>query len=439
MQKVYSEIIQIAGDVITVEAEGIGNRELAEIRTPQGMSLAQVIRLQGKRVSLQVLAGSRGISTNDRVRFLKHPMQVSFSDNLLGRVFTGCGDPRDRGPALQDNMIDVGGPSVNPSKRIIPKHMVRTGIPMIDVFNSLVESQKLPIFSVAGEPYNPLLLRIALQAEVDLIVLGGMGLKYDDYLFFRNILEKEGALSRSVLFVHTASDPTVECLLVPDLSLAVSEQFALQGKRVLVLLTDMTNFCDALKEVSITMEQIPSNRGYPGDLYSQLAARYEKAVDFDSAGSITVLAVTTMPGDDVTHPVPDNTGYITEGQFYLKNKRIEPFGSLSRLKQNVNGDTRADHRTIMDRMIQLFADYRSTLEKKSMGFQMSPWDQKLLRYGRRFEDDLMDLSVNIPLEEALDRGWQILADTFEPAETGMKESLVKEFWPGNKAQESKEK
>jgi len=256
-----------------------------------------------------------------------------------------------------------------------------------------------------------------------------MGLKYDDYLFFRDTLEAHGSLSRSILFIHTASDPTVECLLVPDISLAVAEQFALQGKRVLVLLTDMTNFSDALKEIAITMEQIPSNRGYPGDLYSQLAARYEKAVDFEGAGSITILAVTTMPGDDVTHPVPDNTGYITEGQFYLRGGRIEPFGSLSRLKQLVNDKTRSDHRTIMDRMIQLFAEYRETLEKRSMGFQMSGWDHKLLKYGKRFEGELMDLSVNISLEQALDLGWRLLADVFEPAEMGIKRSLIKEYWP----------
>ena len=272
-----------------------------------------------------------------------------------------------------------------------------------------------------------------MQAEVDLIILGGMGLKYDDYLFFRDTLEKQGSLSKSILFIHTASDPTVECLLVPDMCLAVAEKFALEGKRVLVLLTDMTNFSDALKEIAITMEQIPSNRGYPGDLYSQLAARYEKAVDFEGAGSITILAVTTMPGDDVTHPVPDNTGYITEGQFYLRGGRIEPFGSLSRLKQQVNSRTRSDHRTIMDRMIQLFADYRETLEKRSMGFQMSAWDKKLIQYGQRFEREVMDLSVNIPLEQALDLGWKILADCFEPAETGIKDALIKEYWPREKA------
>ena len=436
MHKVYHQVDNIAGNVINLNASGVKYGELAEVSSRTGSSLAQVIKLNGKTVSLQVFAGARGIATDARVRFLGQAMKAPFSDDLLGRVFTGGAVPRDKGPALTDNMIDIGGPPVNPAKRIIPRNMVRTGIPMIDVFNTLVESQKLPVFARAGEPYNPLLARIALQAEVDIIILGGMGLKHDDYLYFRDTLENNGALSRTVMFVHTASDPIVECLLVPDISLAVAEQFALQNKRVLVLLTDMTNFSDALKEIAITMEQIPSNRGYPGDLYSQLASRYEKAVDFDTAGSLTILAATTMPGDDVTHPVPDNTGYITEGQFYLRNERIEPFGSLSRLKQQVNGDTREDHRTIMNTMIQLFAGYRETLEKQSMGFKMSEWDNKLLKYGDRFENEMMDLSVNIPLKKALDLGWEILADCFEPMETGIKSELIDKFWPGKNKEEN---
>ncbi|MDD6147349.1 MAG: V-type ATP synthase subunit B [Lachnospiraceae bacterium] len=425
MQKVYTKIESIVGNVVTVRAEGVRNGDLALV----GDSYANVIKLDGDRVSLQVFAGAQGVSTTDPVKFLGRPMQVSFSDHLLGRIFNGAGVPRDNGPALKENMIDIGGPSFNPAKRIVPKNMIRTGIPMIDVFNTLVESQKLPIFSISGEPYNELLARIALQAEVDVIVLGGMGLKYDDYLAFRDTLEKGGAMSHTVMFIHTAADPTVESTLVPDMSLAVAEQFALEGKKVLVLLTDMTSYCDAQKELAITMEQVPSNRGYPGDLYSMLASRYEKAVDIEGAGSITILGVTTMPGDDVTHPVPDNTGYITEGQFYLKNGHIEPFGSLSRLKQNVNGKTREDHRALMDGLIKLYAQYRESLEKKSMGFSMSEWDEKLLKYGELFETKLMDLSVNIPLEDALDLGWEILAECFEPNETGLKSSLIKERWP----------
>lgn len=432
MRKVYHRIDNIAGNVIVLTATDAAYGELASVTSTRGTSLAQVIRLEGDRVYLQVFAGSRGIATDAQVRFLGKGMEIPFSEHLLGRIFDGAGRPRDRGPEIRDNPVPIGGPPVNPIRRVIPRHMVRTGIPMIDIFNTLVESQKLPIFSSAGEPYNPLLARIALQAEVDIIVLGGMGLKHDDYLFFRDHLEEHGALSRSVLYIHTAAEPTVEALLVPDVSLAVAEQFALDGKRVLVLLTDMTNFADAMKEIAITMEQIPSNRGYPGDLYSQLAARYEKAVDFDGAGSITILAVTSMPGDDVTHPVPDNTGYITEGQFYLRGGRIEPFGSLSRLKQQVNGKTRSDHRTIMNTMIQLFASYRETLEKQAMGFRMSGWDRKLLKYGKRFENEMMDLSVNLPLEKALDLGWAILADSFTPEETGIQSALIREYWPSKK-------
>ncbi|GHU17225.1 V-type ATP synthase beta chain [Spirochaetia bacterium] len=429
MNKVYSKIESITGSVITVKAGGIRYGDLAEVDTVFGTSLAEVNRLENDMVSLQVFAGGRGISTGDTVRFLGRQMQVSFSENLMGRVFTGSGSPRDKGPALTENMISIGGPSVNPAQRIIPRDMIRTGIPMIDLFNTLVVSQKLPIFSVSGEPYNELLARIAMQAEVDVIILGGMGLKYDDYLFFKDTLEEGGALSRTVMFVHTASDPTVECLMIPDMSLAVAEQFALQGKAVLVLLTDMTNFADAMKEISIIQEQVPSNRGYPGDLYSQLASRYEKAVKFADAGSITILGVTTMPGDDVTHPVPDNTGYITEGQYYLKGGRIEPFGSLSRLKQQVNGKTRDDHRALMDGMIKLYSAYRETLEKKAMGFIMTAWDDKLLKYGDQFEKKMMDLSVNIPLERALDLGWEILADCFSPEETGLRTELITKFWP----------
>ena len=443
--KVYHKIDALSGSVATLRAEGVKYNEIAEIESRAGTSLAQVIKLDGPNVTLQIFAGARGVDTAARVRFLGETMKVPFSESLLGRAFTGAAIPRDGGPAINENPSPIGQPSVNPAKRIMPNRMVKTNIPMIDLFNSLVISQKLPIFAKAGEPYNELLARIALQADSDVIVIGGMGLKYDEYLKFRTTLDESGALAKTVMFVHTAADPTVECVLVPDVSLAVAEKFALQGKDVLVLLTDMTSFADAMKEIAITMEQIPSNRGYPGDLYSQLAARYEKAVDFDGAGSITILAVTTMPGDDVTHPVPDNTGYITEGQFYLRNGRIEPFGSLSRLKQQVNkgvdkfvdvdgkkvniNKTREDHRTVMDAMIKLYAQYKETLEKQSMGFKMSDWDHKLLKYGAMFEEKMMDLSVNIDLIDALDLGWKILADCFNKGEVGIPSKMSDKYWP----------
>ncbi len=214
------------------------------------------------------------------------------------------------------------------------------------------------------------------------------------------------------------------------MALACAEKFAIEGKDVLVLLTDMTAFADAIKEIAITMDQIPSNRGYPGSLYSDLASRYEKAVDIEGSGSITMITVTTMPGDDVTHPIPDNTGYITEGQFYLRWGHIDPFGSLSRLKQLVIGKvTREDHGDLANAMIRLYAESKKAKERLAMGFKLSYWDEKLLNFGTLFEAKMMDLNVNYPLEEALDMGWKILAEVFTRQETGLKQSLLEKYWP----------
>ncbi len=433
MNKYYTKIDNLAGNVATLKAKGVGYDELAVVEGKWGKSLAQVIRVNGDSATIQIFAGTRGVSTGDKVTFLGSSMRFSFSEDLFGRVFSGSGQPRDGRGELTDNLVEVGGPAVNPAIRLMPNRMIPTNIPMIDIFNTLVEGQKLPIFSIPGEPYNELLARIALQAEADVIIIGGMGLKYDEYLFFKNRLEQGGAMDHSIMFIHTASDPVVECLQTPDIALTVAEQFALEGKKVLCLLTDMTNFANALKEISITMEQIPSNRGYPGDLYSQLASRYEKAVVFEDGGSITLIAVTTMPGDDVTHPVPDNTGYITEGQFYLKGGVIDPFGSLSRLKQQVNGKTRDDHRAIMDGCIQLYSKCRETREKRAMGFEMSEWDNKLLSYGDDFEKKIMSFSNNVGLFDALDSCWQLLSDHFEPRETGIRSNLCEKYWKKKQA------
>ena len=430
MRTVITRLSEITGNIASLQASDVGLGELAVVQGPGRSTLGQVIRVNGQQVSLQIFGGTKGISTDDQVRFLGHPMQVRYGASLLGRVFNGSGQPIDGGPEPVEEEIAIAGPSVNPANRIIPRQMIRTNIPMIDLFNSLVVSQKLPIFSVPGEPYNQLLARVGMQAEAEVIILGGMGLKFDDYTFFRRTFEQSGVMNRVIMFIHLASDPVVECLLVPDLALAVAERFAEAGRRVLVLLTDMTNFADSLKEISISMEQIPSNRGYPGDLYSQLASRYEKAVDIEGQGDITILAVTTMPGDDVTHPVPDNTGYITEGQFYLRHGVIDPFGSLSRLKQNVVGKvTRRDHNDIMNIMVRLYADCRESRNKIAMGFKLSRWDETLLAYGQDFERELMDLNLNLPVEQALDLCWTILARHFTPVQTGLKEELVKEFWP----------
>ncbi|MFW5808325.1 MAG: V-type ATP synthase subunit B [Spirochaetota bacterium] len=429
MVKAYNKIERIKGSIAQVRAEGVTLGELAQVKMRAGGStLAEVISFDGDNVNLQVYQGTNGVSTGDHTRFLGRPMQVAFGDSLLGRVFNGSGDPIDNGPEVMEGQVDIGGPSFNPARRIIPRRMVKTNIPMIDMFNTLVVSQKIPIFSIAGEPYNELLARIASQTDADIIILGGMGLKYDDYEFFYRYFSKTGAIEKTTMFIHKASDPVVECMLVPDMTLAVAENFATQDKDVLVLLTDMTAFADALKEISISMEMVPSNRGYPGSLYSDLAARYEKAVDIEGSGSITVVAVTTMPGDDVTHPVPDNTGYITEGQFYLHNGYIDPFGSLSRLKQQVMGRvTREDHSDLANAMVRLYADAKQARDRESMGFRLSDWDKKLIKFSEMFESKMMDLSVNLDIEEQLDLGWEILADCFDANETGLKNEWTQKY------------
>lgn len=431
MRTVYDRIKNMRGNLVTLEAEGVSLGELARIDLKNGRSVfASVLKIDGHHVTLQVFQNTRGISTGDRVVFLRRQMQANFGASLLGRRLNGAGEPIDGGPEIIGDAINIGTSSFNPVRRIIPRQMVRTNIPMIDMFNCLVKSQKIPIFSVPGEPYNALLMRIANQTDADVVIIGGMGLTFKEYQAFIDNAEQSGSMNKTVMFVHRATDPAVECLLVPDMALACAEKFAMQGKHVLVLLTDMTSFADAIKEISITMDQVPSNRGYPGSLYSDLAARYEKAVLIDGSGSITIVGVTTMPGDDVTHPVPDNTGYITEGQFYLHHRQIDPFGSLSRLKQLVIGKvTREDHGDLANAMIRLYAESKKARERQSMGFRLSRWDEKLLAYSRLFEERMMNLEVNMSIEESLDRGWATLSECFLPEEVGIKQALVKKYWP----------
>ena len=374
MKKVYDRIVDMRGNLITVIAQGVSLGELARVHKHNGRSVyASVLRIDGDVVTLQCFENTRGIATNDRVTFLGRQMQAICSDALLRPTLKRRRRPDRRWPCDHGEHIEIGSPSFNPVRRIIPRDLVRTNIPMIDVFNCLVKSQKIPIFSIAGEPYNSLLMRIANQTDADVVIIGGMGLRFDDYQAFIDNAEKSGSLNKTIMFIHRATDPAVECLLVPDMALACAEQFATQDKDVLVLLTDMTAFADSIKEIMITMDQVPSNRGYPGSLYSDLASRYEKAVDIDGSGSITIISVTTMPGGDVTHPIPDNTGYITEGQFYLHGGRIDPFGSLSRLKQQVIGKvTREDHGDIANAQIRLYADSKKARERQSMGFRTFP-------------------------------------------------------------------
>ena len=431
MTKIYDRIVDIRGNLITVIARGVKLGELGKINLKSKHTIfACVLSIDGEKVTLQTFENPRGVSTGDKVHFLGRQMEAVVSESLLGRRLNGSGRPIDDGPQIMGKKVPIGKPSFNPVKRVIPHQIVSTNIPMIDVFNCLVKSQKIPIFSIAGEAYNQLLMRIANQTDADIVIIGGMGLRYDDYQSFVDNAEKSGSMEKTVMFIHQATDPVVECLLVPDMALACAEQFAIKDKDVLVLLTDMSAFADAIKEIMITMDQVPSNRGYPGSLYSDLAMRYEKAVDIDGSGSITLISVTTMPGGDVTHPIPDNTGYITEGQFYLHDGRIDPFGSLSRLKQQVIGHvTREDHGELANAQIRLYAESKKARERQSMGFRLSRWDKKLLDYSSLFEKKMMNLEVNIPLLEALNLGWATLAHCFNPNEVGIKQALIDQYWP----------
>ena len=428
----HTRVLEIVGDTIRVKAEGAAFGDLAIVENVDGeTSQAKVVALDRDIVSLQVFAGGRGLSTDAVVRFLGHPPNVIYSDNIVGRIFRGSGEPIDDGPELlSDARIEMAGPTVNPMMRVVPDKMIQTEVPMIDLFNCLVESQKIPIFSVAGEPFNELLARIGFQADADILVFGGLGLIFDDYYFFKTAFESHGVFHRTVMYVNLASDPIVERLSIPDMALAVAEKFAVEeGKRVLVLMTDMTAYADAMKEIGISLERIPAARGYMGDLYTQLAMRYEKACDFKGAGSVTILTVTTMPGNDVTHPVPDNTGYITEGQFYLHDGYIDPFGSLSRLKQKVIGKaTREDHGQIMNTMIRFYAEALEAEKKQAMAFELSPFDEKLIKFGGLFRQRFMDIRVSMPVIAALDRCWETLAECFEPGELLMKQELIDKYF-----------
>ncbi|WP_448578265.1 V-type ATP synthase subunit B [Thermaurantiacus sp.] len=448
----YRRVLSIVGDTLVVEGpeataalqaprladlalvreEGAGSPLQAAVPSPARSALAEIIRLDGRRVHLQLFGSSAGFSTAATVSFLLSPPEVVYTPHALGRVFNGIGRLIDGGPPLDlEPVIAVRGAPANPVRRELAQRMLATNIPMIDVFNSLVESQKIPIFSVPGEPHDQLLLRIGAQADADIVIFAGIALMHDDYLAARDALFGGGRGSRTIMFVNLASDPVVERLLVPDLALALAERFAVeQKKRVLVLMTDMTAFADALTEVGLAQDRVPANRGYLGDLYSELARRYERACLFRDGGSVTIVSVCTMPGNDVTHPSPDNTGYITEGQIYLNGGEIDPFGSLSRLKQHVVGkQTRGDHGQVMNAMIGLYAAARDARQKEAMAFELSDHDRRLLRFEALFRKRFMDIAVDLPLEPALDLCWQTMAECFAPEELAIRRSLIDSYWP----------
>ena len=432
-QKTYTRIEAITKATVSLRATGVSNDELA---TVEG-KLAQVVKTKGDLVTLQIFSGTEGIPTNAEVSFLGEPPALKVSDELAGRFFNAYGQPIDGGPEIEGERRETGGPSVNPYKRRQPSQLIPTGIAGIDLNNTLVSGQKIPYFADPDQPYNQVMAQVALRADVDKIILGGMGLTNDDYLYFRHEFENAGALNKIISFVNTTEQPPVERLLIPDMALTAAEYFAVdKNEKVLVLLTDMTLYADALSIVSNRMDQIPSKDSMPGSLYSDLAKIYEKAVQLPDGGSITIIAVTTLNDGDITHAIPDNTGYITEGQLYLRADPdsgkiiIDPFRSLSRLKQLVIGkQTREDHNQVMNAGVRLYADAQNAKTKMENGFDLSDYDMRCLDYAKEYASRLLAIDVNIGIDEMLDTAWELFGKYFTKAETGIKQELIDRYWP----------
>jgi V/A-type H+-transporting ATPase subunit B len=431
-QKVYTRIENITKATCTVAAEGVGNEEMAYV---DGRP-AQVVKVSGDRVTLQVFPGTPGIATNAEVVFTGRPPLLCVSDQLRGRFFNAYGQPIDGGPAVEGEEREIGGPSVNPVRRRQPSELIATGIAGIDLNNTLVTGQKIPFFADPDQPFNQVMATVAMRAKADVIILGGMGMSNDDYLYYRAVFENAGALDRIISFMNTTQDPPVERLLVPDMCLSAAEYFAVeQNAKVLVLLTDMTLYADALSIVSNRMDQIPSKDSMPGSLYSDLARIYEKAVQLPSGGSITIVAVTTLSGGDITHAIPDNTGYITEGQLFLRRDTdigkviVDPFRSLSRLKQLVIGKkTREDHPAVMNTCVRLFADAAGAKTKLENGFDLTDYDRRSLDFAREYSRELLAIDINIEIDAMLDTGWRLLAEYFSKDEVAIKQALVEKYW-----------
>lgn len=431
-QKIYTKITQLTKATVTMKATDVGYEELATING----QLAQVVKIIGEEVTLQVFGGTEGIPTNAEVVFLGKAPGLKVSDQLAGRFFNSLGFPIDGGPEVEGLEVEIGGPSVNPVRRKQPSELIATGIAGIDLNNALVTGQKIPFFADPDQPYNEVMALVALRANADKIILGGMGLTNDEYLFFKNVFDNAGALDRIISFVNTTEDPPVERLLVPDMALTAAEYFAVQKhEKVLVLLTDMTLYSDALSIVSNRMDQIPSKDSMPGSLYSDLAKIYEKAVQFPDGGSITIIAVTTLSGGDITHAIPDNTGYITEGQLFLRRDTdigkviVDPFRSLSRLRGNVMGKkTRDDHKDVMDACVRLYADAANSKTKMENGFDLTEYDERTLKFAKEYSNELLAIDVNIDTTKMLDIGWQLMKKYFNEDEVSIRKAMMEKYW-----------
>ncbi len=451
----YTTISEIKGPLLVVRGVSrVAYDEIVEVELPSGeRRRGRVLDVSKDVAVVQVFEGTTGISPiGTTVRFLGRSLEIPVSEDMLGRIFNGLGEPIDGGPPIvAEERRDVNGAPLNPSERAYPEDFIQTGISAIDGMNTLVRGQKLPIFSGSGLPHNKLAAQIARQATVRgeeeefAVVFAAIGIKFDDFLFFKKFFEETGAMSRVAMFVNLADEPAMIRLVTPRAALTLAEYLAYErDMHVLVIITDMTNYAEALREISAAREEVPGRQGYPGYLYSDLASIYERAGRVKGRkGSITQMPILTMPNDDMTHPIPDLTGYITEGQIVLSrelhNKGIYPpinvLMSLSRLmKEGIGpGKTREDHAEVSN---QLYASYSRGVELRSLAAvvgeeSLSETDRKYLKFADLFERRFLSQGEreNRSIEQTLDIAWEILSVLPEEELTNIKEETIRKYHP----------
>lgn len=455
MLKEYRSVSEISGPLMMVEnVEGVTYDELVEIRTDSGeIRQGQVLEVSEDNAVVQIFEGTNNLGAEDsRVRFLGRGLTLGASTDMMGRIFDGLGQPIDDGPKiLPEKRLDVNGEAINPMARDYPDEFIQTGISTIDHLNTLVRGQKLPIFSASGLPHKEIAAQIARQATVPgqesnfAIVFAAIGVPFEESEFFINEFRKTGAIDRSVMFLNLADDPAVERIATPQVALTAAEYLAFEkGMHVLVIMTDMTNYAEALREVSAARREVPGRGGYPGYLYTNLANIYERAGRLmDREGSITQIPILTMPNNDKTHPIPDLTGYITEGQIILSrdldkrniNPPVDILPSLSRLKDKGTGEgkTRRDHSSTMNQIYSAYADGKDAKELSTVlgKAALSDADKKFARFADLFEEKYVNqgFSTNRSIEESLDLGWKLLATLPREELNRIKEEDIKEFLP----------
>ena len=454
MLKEYKTIREIVGPLMLVEGvEGVKYDELVEIAARDGsVRLGKVLEIDGDKAMVQLFESSQGIQmSTSKARFLGRSLELGVSEDMLGRVFDGLGRPKDGGaPVIAEQRLDINGRPINPAARDFPDEFIQTGISAIDGLNMLVRGQKLPVFSMSGLPHAELAAQIARQAKVlddsgkFAVVFAAMGITYEEADFFMSDFRRTGAIERSVMFINLADDPAVERISTPRMALTAAEYLAFEkDMHVLVIMTDITNYCEALREVSAARKEVPGRRGYPGYLYTDLATMYERAGRIiGKKGSITQIPILTMPEDDKTHPIPDLTGYITEGQIILSrelykksiNPPVDVLPSLSRLKQKGigKGKTREDH---SDNMNQLFSAYAQGKDAKELAAvlgdaALTPTDRLYAAFAQEFEKQYLNqgFNKNRSIEETLDLGWKLLAMLPESEMKRVRDEFLEKYY-----------